>query len=309
MREIKIHSVLWDFGGPIRDSRIALNDAHNASVEKLLGRKLDEKEKFKADDTWKVMGLPNFSHESEMIPALWAIKIKEIKEGVKVPPLTQILKMEDSAGFIREIMKRYSLLVKEKNGEYEKTKKLKREIDRWGKVFKAALQDKEKAPVTNGTREAMEILTKLGIKQAIVTNAREDSGKEYIQTHVLPAGNWPIVGSETFKELKKPHPYPLLAGLHLLHKRTTPPTPRDVKENGINLFKEIKELTEGSVYIGDTPDDVRAANEAGFISVVMTEGMGNLRLLKAAKPDLIVKNPEELAEILKKNNGKLRINR
>ncbi len=144
MERLNVHTIIFDFGGPIRDSRVALNEAYNNAVERLIGRKLEPRERFDAEDTWKMMGLPGLTKEDTMVEALWTLKIKEIKEGgLEIDPaqpgrrvpldLKKILERENPLEVINKALKRYRI---PKN-------RLEKHLNKWRAVFRAAFEDKE----------------------------------------------------------------------------------------------------------------------------------------------------------------------
>ena len=300
VRRVKIHTVLLDLGGPIRDSRVALNDAHNAAVEKLLGRKLAEHEKFRPDETWKLMGLRGLTKEDAVIPLIWAIKKKELREKVKVD-LSSILESEDPLAELKKIAKRYP---------YEKNK-LERHLRRWRETFNAAMNEEglDKAPLAEGVEGALRLLSDLGIRIAVATAAGEEAGRAYLQKRNVRQIRI-IVGKERFRDRSKPHPYTLNAALHDLWFKQRFPTVSEAETKKINIddpntFKHLRDLKRGTLYVGDAPTDVEAAKKAGVYAVSITQGMGSERDLKNAGPKLMVRNLLELAQHLKKNKGYL----
>ncbi len=67
-----------------------------------------------------------------------------------------------------------------------------------------------------------------------------------------------------------------------------------------NLFGKDKVLKKlkPDLYIGDETRDIEAAKSAGIKSVGVTWGFESEKLLKEAKPDFLVKKPNDLLDVL-----------
>jgi phosphoglycolate phosphatase len=65
-----------------------------------------------------------------------------------------------------------------------------------------------------------------------------------------------------------------------------------------SLLKSLKPLPAASCYVGDEVRDVVAAEEVGLRSVAVTWGYSSRSALEAARPDLLVDTPEQLAAVL-----------
>jgi HAD superfamily hydrolase (TIGR01662 family) len=81
-------------------------------------------------------------------------------------------------------------------------------------------------------------------------------------------------------KLKKPHPEPMLLAL-----------------------EKLGSAAKMSVAVGDSPNDIAAANGAGIYSVAAAWGCINAKLLHAAKPDILVTCVIELDQLLTKRFG------
>ena len=73
------------------------------------------------------------------------------------------------------------------------------------------------------------------------------------------------------------------------------------KAQKISIARErFVENGEAVFMIGDSLSDIRAAKEAGVISVAVTWGHQSLKTLMRGEPDYVVNNPHELNEVIAK---------
>lgn len=68
------------------------------------------------------------------------------------------------------------------------------------------------------------------------------------------------------------------------------------------LIKRFGITTKESFYIGDSASDLIVAKELGITSIGITSGFNSPALIRAAKPDYVIKTLLELIEIMKKGN-------
>lgn len=59
------------------------------------------------------------------------------------------------------------------------------------------------------------------------------------------------------------------------------------------------ERRDGAAYVGDTVSDISAARETSLISIAVSWGHHNRRMLRKAVPDYLVDTPDELLSVLK----------
>lgn len=137
-----------------------------------------------------------------------------------------------------------------------------------------ALYRKE-ARLFPGTRETIEFLFRKGIKLGIVTSGwEEDNEINYLLSKegVTPYISVLIMKPDTTRT--KPAPDPILLCL-----------------------KRIAASPSSAVYVGDSPDDIRAGKAAGTQTVAVLSGVGTHAMLESLNPDWIVTGIEEVPDI------------
>ena len=131
-----------------------------------------------------------------------------------------------------------------------------------------------------GIRKLLETLKKEGYKIGIVTSRTRESAMRYLHMFAIASYFDDLVTSEDTRA-HKPDPEPLLLGL-----------------------KKLDARPEESLMVGDSPFDIRCANQAGVKSVLVdwriTEDE-NPRVGEAAA-DFQIKEPIELLSILEKSS-------
>ena len=65
-------------------------------------------------------------------------------------------------------------------------------------------------------------------------------------------------------------------------------------------LKELSQKAESTYMVGDALSDIRAARESGIHSIAVSWGHQSPVRLSTAKPDYLVRSPQELLELLKK---------
>jgi phosphoglycolate phosphatase len=120
-----------------------------------------------------------------------------------------------------------------------------------------------------GLVDVLNRLVQKGFILGILTSNSEENVRQFLHKHAIVSFNFVFGGSSVFgkdKVLKK-------------------------------LFGDKQINYEEAIYIGDEPRDVEAAHKCAVKAVAVSWGYSDLKLLKAAKPDWLIKEPEELLEI------------
>ena len=117
-------------------------------------------------------------------------------------------------------------------------------------------------PLLPGGREAIERLHAAGLPQAIVTSGDRTRVLRELERHGL-ARYFPVTVCGSDGLAKKPHPEALLLALERLG---VPPG--------------------RAVYVGDSPEDVEMARNAGAWSIGVPGGFPNAAALERSRPDL-----------------------
>ncbi|MBQ9691248.1 MAG: HAD-IA family hydrolase [Eggerthellaceae bacterium] len=131
----------------------------------------------------------------------------------------------------------------------------------------------------NGVNDMLEAISCAHISQAVVTSKRSDvaaAGLEHLgMLHYMDF----VVGYDHTSN-HKPHPEPILFGINKLGY-----SPAEC------------------IYVGDSPFDIKAGNDAGCTTVAVLWGMFGREALFAESPDYIIEEPRELIEIIEKQNS------
>jgi pyrophosphatase PpaX len=126
-----------------------------------------------------------------------------------------------------------------------------------------------------GILDALAVLRRERRRVGIVTAKRRETLA--LALRAIPGlGDFDVVVTSDDTELHKPHPEPILHALELLDAPAT-----------------------DAAYVGDSPFDVRAGNDAGVFTVAV--GWGNIHpreRVEAEGPDAFVERPGELLDVL-----------
>jgi HAD superfamily hydrolase (TIGR01549 family) len=125
----------------------------------------------------------------------------------------------------------------------------------------------------DGVEKSLKIL---GKKYALgcVTNTDTDFTKQWIAKKGLDKYIGIVIGAQDVKN-KKPDPEPIFRALECMGK-----SPSE------------------AAYVGDTQDDIRAAKNAGCISIAVLSGAGSKRAVKNEGPDFIFKSLNDFARFI-----------
>jgi HAD superfamily hydrolase (TIGR01549 family) len=130
--------------------------------------------------------------------------------------------------------------------------------DRWVEGY-----CRETIPLLEGALDAVHRLKKAGLEVGLVTSGDRVRVERELAAHGLDGILGVVVcGPDTVN--KKPHPEPLLRALGRLG---VPPS--------------------RAVYVGDSPEDVEMARNAGAWSIGIPGGFPNVDALEASRPDLM----------------------
>jgi 2-phosphoglycolate phosphatase len=124
-----------------------------------------------------------------------------------------------------------------------------------------------------GVREALASLDRW--KLAVVTNKRRDTAVEALRVAGLLAFFVLVLGGDSVSR-KKPSPEPVL-------------------QAAVGLSVQAAECA----VVGDTENDVRAAKDAGALSIGVTWGYGTRARLEAAGVDYLIETPDALPPLLR----------
>ncbi|MHB9129527.1 MAG: HAD family hydrolase [Armatimonadota bacterium] len=125
-----------------------------------------------------------------------------------------------------------------------------------------------------GMRVVLERLRQAGYQLGVVTSKKQESAHHTL--HGLGyADLFPVVVVEEDTPRHKPAPDPLLYAAQQLHLSP-----------------------EAIVYVGDNPDDIRAAHAAGMKAIAVGWCFRDPAELLAVHPDAMIQTPEDLLELL-----------
>jgi HAD superfamily hydrolase (TIGR01549 family) len=129
-------------------------------------------------------------------------------------------------------------------------------------------------PLLPGAREAIERLAAAGLAQAIVTSGERKRVLGELERHDL-ARYFPVLVAGSDGMARKPHPEALLAAL----SRMDVPPGR-------------------AVYVGDSPEDIEMARNAGTWSIGIPGAFPNTAALQRSQPDLLAASLADAADAL-----------
>lgn len=148
--------------------------------------------------------------------------------------------------------------------------------DRWSEADARWVESycRETIPLIEGARHAVGRLTKAGLTVALVTSGDRGRVERELAAHGLDRVFGVVVcGPDTAQ--KKPHPEALLLALERLG---VPPG--------------------RAVYVGDSPEDVEMARNAGAWSIGVPGGFPNAAALERSRPDLLAASLADAVDAL-----------
>lgn len=148
--------------------------------------------------------------------------------------------------------------------------------DRWSEADARWVESycRETIPLIEGARHAVGRLTKAGLTVALVTSGDRGRVERELAAHGLDRVFGVVVcGPDTAQ--KKPHPEALLLALERLG---VPPG--------------------RAVYVGDSPEDVEMARNAGAWSIGVPGGFPNAAALERSRPDLLAASLADVVNAL-----------
>lgn len=148
--------------------------------------------------------------------------------------------------------------------------------DRWEEADARWLEGycRLEIPLLPGAREAVERLAAAGLAQAIVTSGDRTRVHGELERHGL-ARYFPVMVCGSDGLAKKPHPEALLLAL---------------QQMGIPPAR--------AVYVGDSPEDIDMARNAGTPAIGVPGGFPNAAALERSRPDLFVRTLAEAVDTL-----------
>ncbi len=259
----KIKAVIWDIGGPLRNSSMQMQKGHEIGAKKAnlyeyLKDFLEMKEE-RAKKTWKLFGLTqNIAKDGDLFNqddyyrdykafmlALYILHLKRM-------PIDRILEVKKPVDMLSHLIENYFNAL---NG-------MKPRIFEAGIESKKAFKSEEALKytrVSNGAIEAVEYIKEKNITQGIITSAPKGSTEHWISTYVE---------SKTGEVFDRNY---VIEGV----------------VNKVDAFIDIakklginKEKEEKLVYIADTASDIRAVGHAIkelgqiYILIMVKNGMG-----------------------------------
>jgi phosphoglycolate phosphatase len=121
-----------------------------------------------------------------------------------------------------------------------------------------------------GVGAAVRCLRQAGARCAILSSNGRENVERFLARHAMDEFEWVQCGASAFGKASRLR----------------------------SLLKSLKPLPAASCYVGDEVRDVVAAEEVGLRSVAVTWGYSSRSALEAARPDLLVDTPEQLAAVL-----------
>lgn len=85
----------------------------------------------------------------------------------------------------------------------------------------------------------------------------------------------------------------------LANEEATPVFYKKGKGERLKEFVESREIKHALV-VGDTPEEIEIAHAYGYLGVAITDGVCSTARLRAARPDFLIRNLEEMNAIAKK---------
>lgn len=147
-----------------------------------------------------------------------------------------------------------------------------RALERWKELF-PELDNKLTRPYA-GIEEMLDQLAARGCKLAVLSN-KFDQGVQLVMNKFLP-NRFAVMHGECADIPRKPDPTGML-----------------------RTIQELDSIPERTVYVGDSPGDVRAARNAGTFAVAVTWGYHAAEDFanEGAEPDLMISSPLELVDL------------
>lgn len=148
--------------------------------------------------------------------------------------------------------------------------------DRWSEADARWVESygREAIPLVEGARLALDRLTAAGLTVGLVTSGDRVRVERELAAHGLdPIFGVVVCGPDTVN--KKPHPEALLLALARL---------------GV--------IPRRAVYVGDSPEDVEMARNAGTRSIGVPGGFPNVEALERARPDLLAASLADAVDAL-----------
>lgn len=148
--------------------------------------------------------------------------------------------------------------------------------DRWAEADARWLEGytRETIPLLRGAQESIERLAAAGLAQGLVTSGDRTRVVRELGHHGL-ARHFAVIVCGSDAVAKKPHPEALLLAL----ERMRIPSAR-------------------AVYVGDSPEDVEMARNAGTPSIGIPGGFPNAAALEQSRPDLLARTLAEAVNAL-----------
>jgi HAD superfamily hydrolase (TIGR01549 family) len=132
----------------------------------------------------------------------------------------------------------------------------------------------EPSPLLPGAARALAQLRSAGLAQGLVSSgSRERVAGDLVRLEVSAFFHVVVCGGDT--ENRKPHPEPLIVALERLGVAATE-----------------------AAYVGDSPEDVEMARNAGVFAVGIPGGFPNRAALEASSPDVLAGNLDEALQQL-----------
>ncbi len=254
--------VAMDVDGVIRNSSRLHHAAYRAALRTAgLGGKFSRR--FGVRDFWHLKGLGVFNDRRVSLAAIYSI----LKSGVPVD-IKRVLARPDA----EEYMKKVALDAERRAGPVPIEDMVRAYVDFFNSSGEAGL-----AKIYPESRRFVSRIHRSGIRLAIFTNSAPASVKRDIPYSMLRLFDDVITRADMADT-----PKPSGAGLRLLSERA-----------GISIGN--------IVYIGDTVVDIRAARDAGCMSVIVLSGMGLEAQIKKEKPDRIFTGLKEARKWILEN--------
>ncbi len=130
------------------------------------------------------------------------------------------------------------------------------------------------APLYDGVSDMLAAFARRGIPMAVLTNKPDDLAREIVAA-LLPSSLFAIVRGEHAKGPKKPDP-----------------------AQALEIAAVMGAAPERCWFVGDTPTDVRTAQNAGMLPIAVLWGFRPREELEASGATVFVSHPRELPELL-----------
>lgn len=84
---------------------------------------------------------------------------------------------------------------------------------------------------------------------------------------------------------------------------------RKPSSDSVNMaLSQIGSKKEKAIYVGDSEVDMQTARNAGIISVAVTWGFRDKKILESQNPDFVINDPAQLLDVLEKLNNNIKYN-